>query len=202
VTADGHELTFQANHLAPFLLTELLLPRLLDSARGGPVRVITTSSLGNRFGRVRIDDLEWEKRRYAGGWIAYCTSKLMNIMFTRELARRTAGSGIEATCFHPDPGRGNKVRAGAGQASTPNRFASDSRIARALARTPLARLLLTSEDGAEPLVWLATSVQAAGANGAYFSGFTRDAKVHPQADDPELAARLWARSAAFVGAYR
>ncbi|GLZ15341.1 hypothetical protein Acsp04_55760 [Actinomadura sp. NBRC 104425] len=70
-TRDGHELTFQANHLAPFLLTMLLLPRLREGGRATPARVVTTSSLGNRFGRLKLDDLEWRRRRYGGGWICY-----------------------------------------------------------------------------------------------------------------------------------
>lgn len=191
VTGDGHELTFQANHLAPFLLTTLLLPRLRENAQEDPVRVITTSSLGNRLGKVRLDDLEWEKRRYGGGWIAYSTTKLMNILFTRELARREPT--LEAVCFHPNPGRAT----GNGE---PTRFASTSRLGRLVARTPLRRTQLTGQDGAKPLIWLATAAEVTGSSGAYFDGFTKDAKVNRQADDPRLAAELWARSAALVQA--
>ncbi|PRX99680.1 SDR family NAD(P)-dependent oxidoreductase [Allonocardiopsis opalescens] len=196
VTGDGHELSFQTNHLAPFLLTTLLLPRLRESAREAPVRVIATSSLGNRFGRLRLDDLEWEKRRYGGGWIAYSTTKLMNILFTRELARRTEGSGILAVSFHPDPGeRVPSTR------TTYTRFAESSPLSRLVARSPLRGIGLTGEDGAEPLIWLAASPEVAGADGAYFHGFRRDAPVHRQADDPELARRLWERSAELVAPY-
>ncbi|MBC6466402.1 SDR family NAD(P)-dependent oxidoreductase [Actinomadura alba] len=200
VTADGHELTFQANHLAPFLLTTLLLPRLRASARDARVRIVTTSSLGNRFGRLRMDDLEWEKRRYGGGWIAYATSKLMNVLFTRELARRTEGTGIDAVCFHPKPApRG--TRAPIRRMGAPTRFADGSPTVRVINRTPLRMLQLNDEGGAEPLVWLATTPEIEGANGAYYDGFTRGAKVNPQADDRELALALWERSHALVEAY-
>ena len=101
ITVDGHEMNFQVNHLAPFLLTTLLLPRLLESAQQAPVRVVATSSVGNRFGKVRLDDLDWEKRSWRGGWFAYATGKLMNVIFTRELARRTGGTGLDAFSFHP-----------------------------------------------------------------------------------------------------
>jgi NAD(P)-dependent dehydrogenase (short-subunit alcohol dehydrogenase family) len=208
LTADGHEMTFQTNHLAPFLLTTLLLPRLRDSARHGPVRVITTSSLGNRFARLRLDDLDWERRRYGGGWVACATTKLMNILFTRELARRTEGTGIEAVCFHPDLGPRRARPAGlvvpAGDQDDEDavtNFASGSRAVRAISRTPLRRLRLNSAIGAAPLVWLATAAEAGGASGSYFNGFDKDAKVHPKADDPELAARLWGRSAVLVAPY-
>ncbi|MFC5751099.1 SDR family NAD(P)-dependent oxidoreductase [Actinomadura rugatobispora] len=208
LTTDGHEMTFQTNHLAPFLLTTQLLPRLRDSARHGPVRVITTSSLGNRFGRLRLDDLEWERRRYGGGWIAYSTTKLMNVLFTRELARRTEGTGIEAVCFHPDPGPRRDRPAGAvvptrdeAEGATVTQFASGSRAVRAVSRTPLRRLQLNSGVGASPLVWLASAPEAGGASGSYFHGFQRDAKVHPKADDSDLAARLWGRSAVLVAPY-
>lgn len=201
VTADGHELTLQSNHLAPFLLTNLLLPRLRDSAGEHPVRVIQTSSLGNRFGKLRMDDLEWERRRYGNGWIAYATAKLMNILFTRELARRTAGTGIEATCFHPDPGRYRTGRTDPSAPVVETRFARGSWLFPLVTRTPLRRFHLTGTDGAKPLVWLASAAEAAGASGSYFDGFTRDAKVNPQADDPELAAQLWDRSIRMVATY-
>jgi NAD(P)-dependent dehydrogenase (short-subunit alcohol dehydrogenase family) len=190
VTADGHELTFQANHLAPFLLTTLLLPRLKDSA---PARVITTASLGNRFGTVRLDDLEWQQRRYGRGWRAYSTSKLMNILFTRELARRTAGTGVDAVCFHPRSVSGEK---GSPQ---PIRFGGGSALVRAATSTRILRwATLQASDGAGPLVWLAGT--PALVSGAYYNGITPGARVNQQADDPALAAELWTRTQAIVSA--
>jgi len=175
ITVDGHETSLQVNHLAPFLLTTLLLPRLRDSA----ARVVTTSSLGNRFGRLRMDDLEWERRRYGGGWIAYSTTKLMNVLFTRELARRT---GIWAACFNP------------GGVAT--NFAAGTRPARLLELGGLRRRLsISAADGARPLVWLAGAPDVTSYHGTYFDRFHPNAKVNPQADDPALAKLLWDRSA-------
>src|SRR5690606_9530498 len=140
------------------------------------VRVITTSSLGNRFGRLRLDDLEWRRRRYGGGWIAYSTTKLMNILFTRELARRTRGTGLEAYCFHPtsEPGRRRRT-----PGAHRTRFASASRPMRLLPGPVLDRIALTAEDGAEPLVRLA------GARGA---GRERHLFPRPPARRPDQPA--------------
>lgn len=96
LTADGLERTFALNHLAPFLLTHLLLERLTASA---PARVVTVSSGAQRLGRLDFDDLQ-SQRDYRGQR-AYCASKLANVMFTFELARRLAGSGVTATVRHP-----------------------------------------------------------------------------------------------------
>ena len=86
LTVDGHERTIQANHLAPFLLTALLRPRLVETAAAGrDVRVVSTASLANRFGSLRIDDLNWERRPWRGGWRAYGTAKLATILFASEL---------------------------------------------------------------------------------------------------------------------
>jgi NAD(P)-dependent dehydrogenase (short-subunit alcohol dehydrogenase family) len=185
ITVDGHETNFQVNHLAPFLLTTLLLPRLVENAQQAPVRVVATSSIGNRFGKVRLDDLEWEQRPWRGGWFAYSTGKLMNVLFTRQLARRTAGTGIEAFSFHPG-----------GIASN---FGSGSTIIKVVNRT-LRRTLHTVDQGAEPLIWLASSPEVAGLSGTYFDRFTRNGKVNPQADDPNAATRLWEESTRLVTA--
>ena len=95
LTKDGYERTFQHNHLAPFLLTNLLLERL-GRSRG---RVISTSSAANLIGRLDLDDLDWSHRVYGGGWGAYGTSKLETIMFIKELARREPT--LSAYSFHP-----------------------------------------------------------------------------------------------------
>ncbi|GES23292.1 hypothetical protein Aple_061910 [Acrocarpospora pleiomorpha] len=189
VTADGHELTFQANHLAPFLLTTLLLPRLRESG----ARVVTTASVGNRFGKLDLDDLEWTRRRYGGGWIAYSTSKLMNILFTRELARREAGSRVTAVCFNP---RRVAEERGVEQEI---RFASGSGLVGVVNRIPLLRrVTIGAADGAGPLIALVSASEVA--DGAYHDGLRAGAKVNPQADDAQLAARLWELSEAYVSA--
>src|SRR6202035_106712 len=96
LSADGFELTFAVNHLAPFLLTNLLLDRLKASA---PARVVTVSSHVQAEGRIDFDNLQGV-RDYSGQ-AAYSQSKLANVMFTNELARRLEGSGVTATCLHP-----------------------------------------------------------------------------------------------------
>src|SRR5215470_4467089 len=95
VTKDGIELTWAVNHLAPFLLSKLLLQRLKESA---PARIITTASQAHRGARIPFDDLNAE--RFYRGFGRYCETKLANILFTTELARRLDGTGVTANCFH------------------------------------------------------------------------------------------------------
>lgn len=181
VTEDGHEKTLQVNHLSTFLLTALLRERLVESARSGPVRVVTTSSLGNRFGNVRLDDLERERRPW-NGFLAYCATKLQNILFTRELSR----TGVEAVCFHP------------GNVAT--QFGGGSVFPGAFYRNGLTRrvALITPEQGAAPLVWLASAPTGALKEGAYYDRF-EEGKVNRQANDAKLAAGLWERSEELAG---
>jgi NAD(P)-dependent dehydrogenase (short-subunit alcohol dehydrogenase family) len=180
VTEDGHELTFQVNHLATFLLTALLLDRLVDSA---PSRVITTASVANLGGFMRIGDLE--SRRFFQGTAAYSTSKLENILFTRELGRRLSGTGVLATCFNPglvatDLGRGNP--------------------AGLMHRSPLRRLMRSPEEGADTLVWLATGPADRLRQGGYY-GNRRRGVMHVQARSDRLARQLWERSERMVAPF-
>jgi NAD(P)-dependent dehydrogenase (short-subunit alcohol dehydrogenase family) len=174
VTSEGLEQTFALNHLAPFLLTNLLLDRL----RGG--RVVTTASDAHTGGRLDLDDLQSE-RSYAAMRV-YGTSKLCNILFTRELARREPE--LHANCFHP-----GVVRTGFGK--------NDNGIWKVLT-TLGAPFFRSPERGARSLVWLATAEEAGRLTGEY----VEDEKVaQPSADarDEELAQALWERSAALVG---
>lgn len=171
-TVDGHEMILAVNHLAPFLLTDLLASRLQDS--GG--RVITTSSEAHQGGRIHEDDLQL--RRGWGRWKAYCQSKLANILFTSELSRRT---GLPATAFHPglvrtDFGRGSLVQLA-------------SKVIRPLYRSP--------EQGAETLVWLATDPEGAHPRATYYSS-GKPGRPSTAAQDTELAHRLWDSSAALT----
>jgi NAD(P)-dependent dehydrogenase (short-subunit alcohol dehydrogenase family) len=174
LTPDGFEQTFALNHLAPFLLTNLLLDRLA----GG--RVVTTASDAHKSGLLNLADLQSETS-YAAMRV-YGTSKLCNILFTRELARR-AGS-LHANCFHP-----GVVRTGFGK--------NDGGIWKVL--TTLGGPFFRSpQRGARSLVWLALSDAAAPLNGEYIE----DEKVvapSAQAQDAELARELWERSAQLVG---
>lgn len=185
VTEDGHEKTFQVNHLSTFLLTALLRERLVGSAEDSPVRVVTTSSVGNRFGNVRLDDLEREKRPW-NGFLAYCATKLENVLFTRELSRRLAGTGVEAICFHP------------GNVAT--EFGSDSLFPGVFYRNPFTRqtVLIPPEQGAAPLVWLASASVDELEDGAYYDRFKKGG-VNRQANDEKLAAGLWESSEEITG---
>jgi NAD(P)-dependent dehydrogenase (short-subunit alcohol dehydrogenase family) len=182
VTEDGRELTFQVNHLAPFLLTALLRERL-EATPGA--RVVTTSSVGNNAGRVDLDDLDWERRRWSG-LRAYTTSKLENVLFTRELARRLDGTGVSAVCFHP----GNIA----------SDFGREGLLYGIVYRTPLRRVLLISpEQGGTNLTALCVRPDIAGFHGAYFDQMKPHGRTSRQARDAELARGLWERSAALVG---
>ncbi len=173
-TSEGFEQTFALNHLAPFLLTNLLRDRL----DGG--RVVTTSSDAHKSGLLDLDDLQSEKSYSA--MRVYGTSKLCNILFTRELARRAPE--LHANCFHP-----GVVRTGFGK--------NENGIWKVL--TTLGGPFFRSpQRGARSLVWLAVSDQAAPLTGEY----VQDEKVlapSAQAQDDTLAEGLWERSAQLVG---
>jgi len=174
VTSEGFERTFALNHLAPFLLTNLLLERL----RGG--HVVTTASDAHTSGRLDLRDLQSE-RSYAAMRV-YGTTKLCNILFTRELARRVPD--VHATCFHP-----GVVRTGFGK--------NEIGIWKLLT-TVGGPFFRSPARGARSLVWLALSADAASLNGAY----VEDEKVvapSAQAQDDTLAAQLWGQSSELVG---
>jgi NAD(P)-dependent dehydrogenase (short-subunit alcohol dehydrogenase family) len=179
VTVDGHEKTMQVNHYSPFLLTSLLLERLVAS----DARVINTASVANRFGKLDFSDIELESKYSASK--AYGNSKLANILFTRELHKRYAESGIVTAAFHPGVVGSN--------------FAAGSSSWLSLAYSNFAkRFLLTSEQGADTLVWLATAIPGTD----FAPGETYEKrgllKVNPQAFDVDVAAKLWAVSEAFT----
>ena len=181
-TVDGFEKTLQVNHLAPFLLTNLLLNTLIESRAS----VVNTSSAAARlFGSIDIDDLNNE-RGYSPN-TAYGDAKLCNILFTKELERRFGRRGLSAVAFHPGIVRTS--------------FASDTTsVMRFLYQTPLARLmgLLSPEKGARPLVWLAEGDPGTDwVPGEYYEKH-RVAATNPQASDEQLAFQLWRRSAEYV----
>jgi NAD(P)-dependent dehydrogenase (short-subunit alcohol dehydrogenase family) len=177
VTADGFEHTIAVNHLAPFLLTNLLRPTLEAS---GAARVVTVASLAHRSAMLRLDDLNSE-RRYLP-MLAYSNSKLANVLFTRELARRLAdaGSQVTANCLHP------------GTVAT--RF---GRTGSAWLRygVVLGRNFLRSpESGAATAVYLASSPDVAGRSGGYYVR-CRPHRPSPAARNDTLAGDLWDLSA-------
>ena len=179
ITVDGHEKTLQVNHLAPFLLTSLLLERLVASEAS----VINTASIANKlYGNIDIDDLGNEKRYSPNK--AYGDSKLANILFTREFDRRYRARGVTTASFHP------------GIVATS--FASNtSSVLRFVYGVVLSRFLISPAKGADTLVWLATP-GTDWTSGGYYSR-RKTGKTNRQADDTALAARLWESSAALVG---
>jgi NAD(P)-dependent dehydrogenase (short-subunit alcohol dehydrogenase family) len=173
-TSEGFEQTFALNHLAPFLLTNLLR----DHLDGG--RVVSTASDAHKSGRLDLEDLQSE-RSYSAMRV-YGTSKLCNILFTRELAKRAPE--LHANCFHP-----GVVRTGFGK--------NENGIWKALT-TLGAPFFRSPQRGARTLIWLALSDEAAPLTGEY----VHDEKVlapSAQAQDDTLAERLWERSAELVG---
>lgn len=175
LTEDGFETQLAVNHLAPFLLTHLLLPLLRRSA---PSRVVTVSSEAHQGASLRWDDLNGE--RGYNGVRAYAQSKLANLLFTFELARRLEGTGVTANAVHP------------GVVGTELLFGgwAPLRLLRPFLRTP--------EKGADTLVYLAASPEAAGVSGGYFKD-RRPLRASRRARDPEAARRLWEVSRGMVG---
>jgi NAD(P)-dependent dehydrogenase (short-subunit alcohol dehydrogenase family) len=178
LSADGFELTFAVNYLAPFLLTNLLLDRLKASA---PARIVTVASEAHRRNRIDLGDLtrprDWTMMR------AYGRSKLCNILFTRELASRLDPNEIVATCLHP-----GMVATGIGQRGGLTE----------LGWRVLKPFMLSPEKGAETPVFLATVLNAKFFHGGYV---IRKALTQPDpaALDSGLARRLWEESARLVG---
>jgi NAD(P)-dependent dehydrogenase (short-subunit alcohol dehydrogenase family) len=176
ITEDGLERTFALNHMAYFVLTAGLIGRLVASAQA---RVINTASNAHRKGRLDFDDLRCEKSYRP--FVAYGTSKLCNILFTRELARRVSDLGVTVNSFSP------------GFVAT--RFGDEAggahgafmRVAKVFAKRP--------EQGAETLVWLATAPDITEVSGEYFYQCRRGT-LTADAQDDSLARRLWAESEA------
>lgn len=179
-TEDGIESTFAVNHLAPFLLTNLLAD-VLKAA--GQSRVVTTSSIAHRGARIDFNDLQFKKRRYSG-IRAYGQSKLANILFTKELARRFKDSGITANCFHPGGVRTNLSQ------GNPWYYRLVWYVA-----TPF---LLSSEKGADTGIYLATSSELQDVSGKYFVK-RRDTAPSLAAGDSDAATRLWNISEELTG---
>ena len=178
VTPEGLEMTFALNHMAYFVVTETLRERLAASA---PARIVSTSSVAHQGARLDFSDLQGA-RRYSG-WQAYGRSKLANILFTRELARRLAGTGVTANCFHP------------GFVATRFGDAAGGWTSRLM---PLIRTFaITPDEGADTLVYLSSSPDVAGVTGAYFVK-RRIAEPSSAARDDDAARRLWEASEALA----
>jgi retinol dehydrogenase-14 len=179
VTEDGIEWTFSVNHLGPFLLTNLLLDLLRRSA---PARVVTVASAAHRQGDMPFDDLQFESGRY-GIMRAYARSKLANVLFTAELARRLAGTGVTANCLHP----------GAVATNIWSHAPWYTQPLLAVAKI----FMISAERGADTIVYLAASPEVEGLTGGYYE---RNRRVLPSAiaQDETIAKKLWERSATSV----
>ena len=174
-TVDGLEMQFAVNHLAYFLLTNLLLDRLID---GAPSRVVNVSSGAHQGGRLDFSDLQSE-RRYDPVRV-YGRTKLANVLFTYELARRLGGTGVTANCLHPGV-IATKLMAD---------YMNVPLVGGAIARTFGG----SAEKGAETSVYLAASREIEGVSGRYFVG-QRETRSSPASYDVALQQRLWEESA-------
>lgn len=172
-TADGFEMTFALNHLSYFLLTNLLLDVLKASA---PARIINVSSDAHRSAQMNFDDLQHEKSYGMGGFQAYGRSKLANVLFTYELARRLAGTGVTANALHP-----GFVATGFGR-NMPGLMNRVMGI--------MHRFALTPEQGAQTLIYLASSPEVEGMTGKYFDK-NRPVRSSPASYDEAAQKRLW-----------
>jgi NAD(P)-dependent dehydrogenase (short-subunit alcohol dehydrogenase family) len=173
LTVDGIERTWALNHLAPFLLTTLLLDRIKASA---PARIITTTSDAHKGKLIPFDDLNAERSYRGRGFTRYGESKLANIVFTVELARRLQGTGVTAYCFHP-----GLVATGFNRNNGPMMNAAMVIIA------PFSR---TPKKAAQTLVWLADSPDVSKQTGGYYVDRAVGVTSR-QAQDPAIARRLW-----------
>lgn len=169
LTVDGFETTFAVNHLAPFLLTNLLLDLLKKST---PARVITVSSVAHTRGKLDFENLQAEKS--FGGYSSYALSKLANIMFAFELGELMAGTGVTSNCLHP------------------------GMIGTKLLRTGFNVTGASTTDGAETLIYLATSPEVDGVNGKYFQE-KQETISSPTASDTVLRKKMWEVSAQLTG---
>jgi NAD(P)-dependent dehydrogenase (short-subunit alcohol dehydrogenase family) len=177
VTSDGLEKTFAINHMAYFVVTEMVRPNLAPRAR-----IVSTASDAHRFGRLDFGDLQSERR--FSPLEAYGRSKLCNIAWTYALSRRLADTGVTANCFHP------------GGVNT--RFGAETRGLQSAILRFIQRFMLTPEQGADTLVWLASAREIEGRTGGYWVK-RRLSQPSAAARDPEVVAHLWTESARIAG---
>jgi NAD(P)-dependent dehydrogenase (short-subunit alcohol dehydrogenase family) len=170
-TADGIEMVFAVNHVAYFLLTMLLLDRIKQSA---PARIVIVASEAHRFGRINFDDLGGERRYSTFG--AYAQSKLANILFSYELARRLAGTGVTVNCLHPG-----------GIAS--GLWTNNGPLAQLIMKAAKP-FLKTPEQGAKTIIYLASSDEVEGATGKYYAN-CKEKTSNKESYDLNVAQRLW-----------
>ncbi len=203
LTPDGFEWQLAVNHLAPFLLTALLFPTLAT----GSARIVVTASQVERHGTLDFGDLTLARGYDASG--AYSRTKLANVLFTYELARRIAGSGVTANCLHPGVVRTGllntlhaaaraKHRSTAGAIVSRIRSAIGGALRAAGLRAQPIEWALSPAEGARTTLFVATAPELAGVSGQYFrEGHAAETSVASR--DVETAGRLWDVSASLVG---
>jgi NAD(P)-dependent dehydrogenase (short-subunit alcohol dehydrogenase family) len=179
-TVDGLEMTLALNHLAPFLLTSLLLDTLRASA---PARVVTVASMAHNGVTIPFDDLQQHRGHYHP-FRAYSQSKLANILFTYELARRLEGTGVTANALHPGFVSSN--------------FGKTQSTAWRTVFTGLRPFMISPQKGAQTSIYLATAPEIEQTNGQYFAR-SRPARSSPASYDEGSQQRLWAASEQLVG---
>jgi NAD(P)-dependent dehydrogenase (short-subunit alcohol dehydrogenase family) len=179
ITEDGIEMVFAVNHLAYFLLTMLLLDRIKQSA---PARIVNVASEAHRFGTINFDDLGGERRFRTVG--AYSQSKLANILFSYELSRRLAGTGVVVNCLHPG-----------GIAS--GLWTNNGPVAQFIMKAGRP-FLKTPEQGARTIIYLASSPEVEGVTGKYYFN-CREKTSNRESRDLNIARRLWDVSAQMTG---
>ncbi len=171
LTEDGLETTFAVNHLAPFLITNLLLDTIKTSA---PSRIVTVSSAAHQGEVIDFDDLQGE--RHYSGFDAYGQSKLANILFTHELARRLQGTGVTANCLHPGVVRTN--------------LGSHNGLIYRTGYRLVSLFFASPEKGSRTSVYLASSPEVEGVSGKYFVN-KKERESSPESSDEAAAQRLW-----------
>ena len=181
LSADGIEMTLAANHLGPALLTLLVLDLLRAST---PSQIINVSSEAQRRARPDMNDLQFERRKF-NTFAAYGQSKLLMNAFTFELARRLEGTGVTANCLHP------------GVVAT-NIWGADPPFIFKMIIAVVKPFMLSSKQGAEVSVYLATSPDVAQTSGQYFVK-SKPAQSSPLSRDPRIAAEIWGWTETMIG---
>ncbi|KAL6489022.1 hypothetical protein MHYP_G00027630 [Metynnis hypsauchen] len=184
ITEDGYETQLAVNHLGHFLLTNLLLDLLKSST---PSRVVTVSSIAHGGGKIDFDDLFFDKRPY-NSLVSYKQSKLANVLFSRELARRMRGTGVTSYSLHPGVIRtelGRHVECG-------------HPLLKTVLSLPCILLMKTPWQGAQTTIYCAVTEGLESKSGCYFSDCV-EREPSPEGKDDEVARRLWEESARLVG---
>lgn len=178
-TKDGHEPNFQINHLSPFLLTNLLKPNMLASDER---RIINTASMANNYGHVRMGNLDGHFSEN----VAYGTGKLMNILFTRGIARKWKDEDFVSAALHPGV--------------VQSEFGRDSFFVRIAYNNPIAnRIMISSEQGATPIIDLVSREPREDINGVFFMRHKANGPENRQAKSEKLQDELWEKSTELVG---